>query len=457
VAELLRHFEEALTARPVVAGLEYRWIVVMCGANGKKPMAKTPETVLRVCMLVYTYWPLPAGGAESQCRKLTRRLQARAVRCTVLAARESGRVAAREWDGATAIRRLWVPQLLIAKLLQLDRAGRLHGDGSVERTGSIGPGQPSRPSRLARTAARLLQRLNAWGYMLAGAGWLWRHRKQYDILHVHTVGWLAGFAGHMGLLLGKPVLCKESTDPSLRPAETVVAPRRWLARGLSACALVAQTERAARYHLDHGVAADRVFVIANGVRLPPEREFPADRPMILWVGNFSQGIETKGLDLLVRAWRIVSARHPDVRLVLAGNGDPSEVQRLAASQGCLDRLECPGYLDDPASAYRSAWVFVFPSRREGLSNALLEAQGWGIPAVVSAIPGNAAVVRDGVTGFVVSLSDPETMGHRILAVLQTPDLRRRMGAAARAHIGASFDLEVTADRIVSCYETVVRR
>jgi glycosyltransferase involved in cell wall biosynthesis len=399
-------------------------------------------------MMVYHYWPFPAGGAESQCRKLTHQLTAEGCACWVLAARLSRAAPSKENDHGVQIRRLFV----LDPLFRWVRKKEAGTEGTA-----VGKARSSTSGKQSATLClhlinRLIPFLNAWLLMLQSSVWLWRHRHEYDILHVHSMGWMGAFAGLIGHRLGKTVLCKESTDPTMRPSEAKVLPASWITRGIGHCRIVVQTPAAYEYWHNAGIPEQRLLNVTNGVVIPPERKFPQKRPTILWVGNFTQGVETKGLDLLMKIWENLCRQHEQVRLVMAGNGEPSVLSHLTQDQEALQRIDFTGFLDDTRSVYEQAWVFVLPSRREGLSNALLEAQSWGIPAVVSDIPGNRAVVQQGASGFLVELGKPDQFTNRILQLLQDPVLRKQMGVDAKDYICNTFSMEKTAGNWISIYK-----
>ena len=124
---------------------------------------------------------------------------------------------------------------------------------------------------------------------------------------------------------------------------------------------------------------------------------------------------------------------------------------MAAKLGCSQSVHFAGRLTDPSSAYERAMIFVLPSRWEGLSNALLEAQSHGLPCVVSNLPSNAHVVRHMSNGWVVPVDDVPALANAMLELLEKADLRQRLGAAARQRMEADFSMTSVVDRLESWY------
>jgi glycosyltransferase involved in cell wall biosynthesis len=98
-----------------------------------------------------------------------------------------------------------------------------------------------------------------------------------------------------------------------------------------------------------------------------------------------------------------------------------------------------GFREDTARLLAASDLFVLPSAREGLSLALLEAMGHGLPCVVSDDPGNREAVGD--AGVVHPVGDAPALAEALAALAADPDKRARLGAAARARVQERFTLE----------------
>jgi phosphatidylinositol alpha-1,6-mannosyltransferase len=107
--------------------------------------------------------------------------------------------------------------------------------------------------------------------------------------------------------------------------------------------------------------------------------------------------------------------------------------------------------DEMPQIYRRADVAVMPVRsrwsgleQEGFGIVFAEAGASGLPVVAGRSGGAPEAVIDGVTGFVVDGDSEKEVARATLAVLNDPELHRRMGAAATAHVHAHFDWDVLA-------------
>lgn len=403
---------------------------------------------LRVCMMTYHYWPGPEGGTERQCRKLAAALARHGVACAVLTTRASRGIP-------------WVEQQDAVRIVRTptwDGFSRKPASppGAGASAGAEPPARPRLPAgRAAEFARGMMERLNTLLFQFAATIWLTRHAQEFDILHVHTSEWIAGFAVWLGRRLRLPVLCKVATLPAFPDLARSIPFRAFWDRQRRCADFVALNEAMADDLRAGGVPDRSIRVIPNSVELPviSERREAAD--LVLYVGNLTQHT-WKAFDVLFDAWALVNRAQPSARLVVLGGGDPSPWERRLAAAGCRDSVGFEGFVRDVDAFYRQAALLVLPSRQEGMSNALLEAQSWGIPAVVSDIAANRALVADCVTGLVVPVNDTAALAAGILRLLRAAELRHALGAAARQQTERVYTLDAVADQTLSVYETLVR-
>jgi glycosyltransferase involved in cell wall biosynthesis/predicted metal-dependent phosphoesterase TrpH len=147
--------------------------------------------------------------------------------------------------------------------------------------------------------------------------------------------------------------------------------------------------------------------------------------IMLYVGRIS--VE-KNLDVFAAAHDKARAAGLPVRAALVGNGVYLKTLQRLLPDACFT-----GYLsgEELARAYASADVFVFPSVSDTFGNVVIESQACGIPVIVSDQKGPQELVENGVTGFITRGRDADDLAAAIGRLGHDPDLRGRMGAAAR--------------------------
>ena len=230
--------------------------------------------------------------------------------------------------------------------------------------------------------------------------------------------------------------------------------QRLVRRTLSSAALAIAVSPSWEERL-RALAPCRTTAIPNPVPIPSQ---PADLnsspARIVSLGRL--GVR-KGSRTIVRALAILGDRHPDARLVLAGDGDLSSVHDEARRLGVSDRVDLPGWIgpEERARTLLTASVFTLPSRDEGLPVALLEAMAYGLPAVVSPVGGIPDAFEDGRHGYFVPPDDPDALADRLGALLGDPERARRMGTQARADAEARYATDIVAALVGDALQSVL--
>jgi glycosyltransferase involved in cell wall biosynthesis len=161
-------------------------------------------------------------------------------------------------------------------------------------------------------------------------------------------------------------------------------------------------------------------------------------PKVICVGRL---IESKGHNQLIAAIPAVLRRFPGARFSFFGDGPTrSELFRQAQRLGVEHRVFFAGTVDDVASVFEASDIFVSPSHYEGLSMSVLEAMSFGMPVVVSNIPGHLKVIWDGVSGLTYELGRADELAEKIALVAGQPQLARRLGSEARSLVEREYDV-----------------
>ena len=408
---------------------------------------------MKILMMVSVFPPAPCGGAEKQCLAQSLALAARGHEVTVATEWLNRRHLREETSGGVRILRFGFLLPLYSAALKASQILERRSRRASGKKSASSPWLPSCEQPVSRWI-RWMQWWQEWGF-IAEVAWAVRTRRlQADVVHVHSSEWIAGFAHWVAEKLQVPVVCKEALLPvamSQRDADSHVPWASAWRRRRTKCAFIAITDAIANALAEAGIPAQRIVKIPNGVNPPAQIAEPALQTDAVYIGNFTQGAAHKGFDVLLRAWGKALQMEPGMRLRLFGAGDAAPWKAYACEQGCGESVTFEGRTDQVASAHRRSGFLVLPSRKEGLSNALLEAMASGLPSVVSDIPGNVAVVRDGVEGLVVPAGDVEALAVAMVKLYRSPELRARMGLAARKTIEARFAISAVAEQLEAAY------
>lgn len=142
--------------------------------------------------------------------------------------------------------------------------------------------------------------------------------------------------------------------------------------------------------------------------------------MILSVGELNQN---KNHEVVVRA--ISKLKNPNIHYFIAGKGDKEQYLDELAKE--LDvNLHLLGYRTDIIELLNTADIFAFPSFREGLSVALMEAMAAGLPCVVSRIRGNVDLIEDDVNGELCDADDTDAFAISLNKLIEHKELRKQM-------------------------------
>jgi phosphatidylinositol alpha-mannosyltransferase len=284
----------------------------------------------------------------------------------------------------------------------------------------------------------------------------WIRENAFDVLHLHepvvpSLSMLALKVAdgpivatfHMSTSRSRTML---GFRPVLRPLFEKITAR------------IAVSELARRVQVEH--LGGNAVEIPNGVDVPfyagaePLDGYPRPEPTIAFVGRYNE--PRKGMPVLLEALRLLTARLPDVRLLVVGRGEEDEL-RESAGPDLSSRIDMLGQVDDAtkARALRSAHVYCAPNLGgESFGMILTEAMAAGTPVVASALDSFRRVLDDGAAGVLVPVGDPVALADGLYTVLSD---RRRAAelSAAGSKLVWQYDWSTVCDQILRVYETAV--
>jgi phosphatidyl-myo-inositol alpha-mannosyltransferase len=296
----------------------------------------------------------------------------------------------------------------------------------------------------------------AFGFLSASRVRRWLKEGSFDVLHVHEPA-----APSLSLLA-----CWVADGPIVATVHTAIPHSRAMhaAEPILQSALekisgrIAVSE-AARTTLVEHFGGDAVL-IPNGVsvrkleKADPLPGWPGAGGALGFLGRMDE--PRKGFAILLRAFEILAAERPGLRLLVAGHGDADEA--LAKTPAWLrDRIVMLGQVSDAdkVRVYHSVDVFCAPNTGgESFGIVLAEAMAAGAPIVASDLEAFRQVLRRGQAGLLFPTGNAAELAAAAGQMLDQPELRAGLSAAASAAV-RDYDWPAVARDVVRVYEAVV--
>jgi len=159
----------------------------------------------------------------------------------------------------------------------------------------------------------------------------------------------------------------------------------------------------------------------------------------------------KSLEAILDLMPHLRARVPKVQLLIVGDGPQRRaLVRRATEHGLESSVRLLGERSDVERILPALDLFVFPSRREGLPTALLEAMAAGVTPVVQDLPYARVVVEDGVDGCHIDVTAVPAAVDALTALARHPERRAALGAGAKRK-AEQFSIRRTAEALSAIY------
>lgn len=275
-----------------------------------------------------------------------------------------------------------------------------------------------------------------------------------DLLHIHyaipqstsaflakeatNVPYIVTLHGSDVSILGIDAAYLNVTRLSLREADKVTATSNFL------------IDRAKKQmKLQREIVKIPNFVDSNLFRPLKKRqsvESEEHQTVITHISNFRP---VKRVQDLVRAMKIVAKKTEDCKMVLVGDGpERPAVTTLMEKLKLRRKVTLTGFRRDIPRILNYSHMLVIPSEMESAPLTLLEGMSCGVPVIATKVGGIPEIVEDGVNGFLVAPRKPKQIAEKILALNENPELREKLGTAARNTVLEKYSKK----RVVSLYE-----
>ncbi|MCE9607380.1 MAG: glycosyltransferase [Planctomycetia bacterium] len=287
-------------------------------------------------------------------------------------------------------------------------------------------------------------------------------RENCALIHTHTVrsamvgratAWLTGLP--MVHHLHSPT--SDDSTHSLRNWFNTVVERRSTSHVAGA---IAVSKSLAAYGAKHGIPAERIHVVHNGVPLAGPLAARAT-PVGTWtIGCVALFRPRKGLEVLLDAVSLLKREGIDIRLRAVGRFETSAYERSIHAQvarlGLGEQIEWRGFRGDVAAEFAAMDLFVLPSLfGEGLPMVVLEAMSYGVPVIGTRVEGIPEALRADVDGLIAEPGDARSLAERISSVIDGSIDWQQLRSSAHARQAESFSDRSMAEGVANVYRQVL--
>ena len=206
-----------------------------------------------------------------------------------------------------------------------------------------------------------------------------------------------------------------------------------------------------------GIDTDRFSKDQSGLEADKTKRslFLSGRIVVGTIGRLSP---VKGQKFFITAMADILKKYPDVSGLVVGSGpDAPSVRSLAMALGVDGRISFIDSVTDTRRVLSVIDIFVFPSVKEGLGMALLEALAMSKPCVASRTGGIEDIIKDGENGILTDVGDSKAIAEAVIKLMSDEKLRDRMGQSGRAAVLARFTLDRMAADIIKMYKDIGKR
>jgi len=295
-------------------------------------------------------------------------------------------------------------------------------------------------------------------YMLSVAIFLFRHRRQFDVICCFGLYLFTAPAVLFSRIFGKKVFFRLECAGEFGDFKSIAQLK--LGNFILRCASWADGSIAISSEIEqelmrNGFSARKIHRIANCVDTSmffPCSTLPNDSPPIIsYVGRLSR---QKGLDTLVKAINQLQERLSLFKVYIVGDGELKPMlQNMVCEYGLEDKITFTGAIPNVVDYYQRSWIIVMPSYYEGLPLVLLEAIACGVPVVASPVggildvlgppvnPGTASGYAIAERGIFVEPANADAVAAALYLLSTDQLLRERLSQNARAHIKKYYTLD----------------
>lgn len=307
--------------------------------------------------------------------------------------------------------------------------------------------------------------LKASKFMFAWNVYKFIKKRDYDIIHVHGIYSIFG----MGCILaGKKVIGKLTNSIGKHKQNKIIRTFKLsVLRKIDKIIAISNQIKLEIYKM--GFDTKQIITIPNGVdthKFKPDSKkkfkrllkLPKDKIIAIFCGKL---IQEKGLDILLKAMISIVKDFPQLLLLVCGAGKhregdlESDLKKTVQECSLNKNVQFVGDVFNMPDYFKAADIFIFPSRREGLPNALLEAISSGLPTIASNIGGNIDIIKDNYNGLLFESENEKELAEKIVVLVKDKKMQRKFSKHARTTAVKNFSLDIVCEDYFKLYKSLV--
>jgi glycosyltransferase involved in cell wall biosynthesis len=211
----------------------------------------------------------------------------------------------------------------------------------------------------------------------------------------------------------------------------------------------------------NGVDCERFHPDVDGSQIRREYGISPDEVVVLQLARI---IQQKRQEDTIRAFSLALRQAPHLRLLVVGWEDPryngpfagyrAELEHIREECGLGDRLIIADARPEAPQLVAACDMVAMPTIEDAWNLAVTEAMSGGKPVIGSASGGIPEQIIEGITGFLVPAETPSALAEQMVTLATDPELRARMGQAARHRAGSHFEERLVANGFMPIYEAM---
>lgn len=286
-------------------------------------------------------------------------------------------------------------------------------------------------------------------------------KESIEILQTHSFD--GGYVGILAAKLAKVpkiIITRHHSDLIHRIGMNYhIALDRWMAR--KADKVIAVSHAARKFMIEHDhINADKIEAIHLGFdfkRLSPgecesqgiSEEFDLNGKFV--IGCVASFQKIKGIHYLLDALSKLTADIPNIRLLLVGSGDRTEINQQINELNLGAYVVFAGYRQDVPACIKAMDIVVHPSLSEAFCQVLIETMGVGTALIATDVGGAQEVIIDGENGILIPPQDAQAIIEGVLKLYRNPALRECLATEGQKSVRRRFTVERMLAEQLECY------